>query len=729
MSSASKRRKLGGQGPPQSAASAVSAIAARRRLVASAVENQGSSAEPLTPNTNAFSALQSLMPSKEAEKSPKRSAKQSYLRRNDSNRPSGPVTPKGVSHTTDTVVTNTASSASSSQQPVTSYSSFELSRNNHRIKANGIMEIEVDESERFVVLGSFGIRVTRGEVKMAGATLRASESIFWVHAPHCLALPVIRTTQDSRLELHSDSNLIYLRKLGRLSPLLRKMWNEPADADGDAAAGRSFKFISTSSDAPKRCIIQELASPPEWNRMMDSVLPSEVALTFSKRPCTAFICGPKSAGKSTFARLLTNRLLTSSHGNTKAVIVLDLDPGQPEFAPPGTLSLIRVSRPNFGAPFTHTTFDDPSNKILRCHALASVTPASAPDLFVACATELYETYLRSYRKCPLVINTPGWILGTGQDLLVELITKIRPAEVIYMSQDGPADVVDVLKAATKQKFTTLPSQPSEFMSRTAAHFRSMQMMSYFHSQTVSDASWTKASSIKWLTQPLTSVRPYLVQYEGKNSGIMGILSYDFQTPPDLLAASIDGSIVAIVEIEELAAFREFGKEFGRSDKADAGTGAQIKIHKTRDGLPYIVNSADSKLDPRHCRTVGLALIRGIDTQNRTLQVITPLPIASLEQIRSGGRRIALVHGNFDSPHWAYTEDLYDKSTQDDLAENELQISDGDTSEEEENQETAQANPSNISTVPWIETLKGNQKRPVGSRVWRVRRDLGRNHTD
>ena len=28
-------------------------------------------------------------------------------------------------------------------------------------------------------------------------------------------------------------------------------------------------------------------------------------------------------------------------------------------------------------------------------------------------------------------------------------------------------------------------------------------------------------------------------------------------------------------------------------------------------------------------------------------------------------------------------------------------------------------------VPWVETLQGSQGRGVGSRVWRVRRDLGR----
>ncbi|KAG6005965.1 hypothetical protein E4U43_000514 [Claviceps pusilla] len=682
--SSSKRRKLEGELPPPSPVSAVSAIAARRRLGASAVQSQSNSPEPMTSSTNPFSALQSPKPqkSKDEARSSRKSAKQSLLHRNDANRPNASPAPQGA---------------------------------------------------RFIVLGCFGIRVVTGEVTIAGATLRSSENIFWVYAPHCLAMPVIRTTQDSRLRLHNDTNSIHLKKLGRLSPLFKRLWNEPAEANDDAGK-RSFRFIGTSSDVPKKCVIQELISPPEWNKLLASIAPT----TASGNEYSAFICGPKSAGKSTFARLLTNRLLTTSHGESKAVIVLDLDPGQPEFAPPGTVSLVRVSRPNLGAPFSHTSFGDPGNTVVRCHALASVTPASSPDLFIACATDMYEFYQRFHRKSPLIINTPGWVLGTGLDLLVTLITRMRPAQVIYMSEEGPVDVVETLEEATKREFSTLPSQPSDFMSRTSAHFRSMQMMSYFHSHVQPESKTAKTSSVRWLSQPLSHARPYVVQYEGTNQGILGILSYDCQTPPHLLAASINGAILAIVEIEAPAAFREIHDT--KSTIGDA-TGADVEIWRTPERLPLLVNATDGTLDPRYCRTIGLALIRGIDAQNKLLQILTPLPLSALEEIQSQGRSIVLVHGSFDSPHWAYTEDLYAEQTnQDDdtTVEKDLDMSDGDSNDEDDDDglvecsRSAQGNRAyacDASTVPWIETLTGNQKRPVGSRVWRVRRDLGKSNGD
>ncbi|KAG5930908.1 hypothetical protein E4U53_002061 [Claviceps sorghi] len=746
--SSSKRRKLEGEPPPPSAVSAVSAIAARRRLGASAVPSQRSSPEPVTPSTNSFSALQSLKPkkSKDGNRSPRKSAKQSLVQRNEASRAGASPAPQGASRASDLASIVTNSSLAPPQPPNISYSSFQIPQIKHHAMADGSLEVSLDEGERFIVLGCFGIRVVTGEVTVAGATLRESESILWVYAPHCSAVPVIRTTQDCRILFHNDPNSVHIKKLGRLSPLFKRLWNEPAEATDDAGK-RSFRFvcaqerrpqshelviltqpqIGTSSDVPKRCVIQELVSPPEWNKLLASIAPT----TSSGNQHSGFICGPKSAGKSTFARLLTNRLLTTCHGDSRAVIVLDLDPGQPEFTPPGTVSLIRVSRPNLGVPFSHTSFGDPGNTVLRCHALASVTPASSPDLFIACATDLYEFYQRFHRKSPLIINTPGWILGTGLDLLVALIKRMRPAQVIYMSEEGPADVVETLEEATKHEFSTLPSQPSDFMSRTSAHFRSMQMMSYFHSQVLPGCKTAKSSPIKWLAQPLSHTRPYVVQYEGKNQGILGILSYDCQTPPHLLAASINGAILAIVEIEEATAFREVRDT--RAD-VDVETGTGVDICRTPEGLPLVVNATDGTLDPRYCRTIGLALIRGIDAENKSLQVITPLPLSALEQVQSQGRSIVLVHGNFDSPHWAYTEDLYEQTNQDDDAvEKDLDMSDGDSSEDcggAVDCSTAQgASADHVSTVPWIETLGPNQKRPVGSRVWRVRRDLGRNTGD
>lgn len=431
------------------------------------------------------------------------------------------------------------------------------------------------------------------------------------------------------------------------------------------------------------------------------------------RPLTTLICGPKSAGKSTFTRLLANRFLTLPTAG--GVVVLDLDPGQPEYAPPGTLSLVHVTKPNLGAPFTHPGVDDGQYRVLRCHSLASANPASATELHLECAMDLYEHYRRTHRHLPLLVNTPGWILGLGLQLLVQLISNIRPAEVVYMSEEGPMDTVEALMGATKDSFTTLPSQPAEFASRTAAHFRDMQFMSYFH------AVFDPVGRLDWGATALSMRRPIAVCYAGRRRGILGILRYDYQLESNLLAEAINGMVLAIVEIESPEAFRGLVQAQMASIDSVAHQGGPA-TPTTPEGIPFIPNPNDIALDPRHSRTIGLALVRGIDTARRALNILTPTPTQRIADARAKGHDIVLVFGNFDAPTWAYTEHMFELEVDDDAGPAELEVKDDDTGDDSDDNDPSDGGD---TAAPWVEALSGSQKRPVGSQVWRVRRDLGR----
>lgn len=579
-----------------------------------------------------------------------------------------------------------------------------------------------------------------------GASLKRSEKVHWIQATHCHAIPVLRTVEKTELHILPDPKFVGLHQLGRLSPLFRKMWCETSGSTTSANL-KTFQIVShlglamhrltvlqlcTSEDAPKRSIIQELVSPPAWNKKLAAL----VSVALEASPLTTLVCGPKSAGKSTFSKLLTNRLLTESSltQRVEGVSVLDLDPGQPEYAPAGTLSLTHVTSPNLEPSFAHPGIDNVANRIVRCHALASVSPASDPDLYLEIAMDLFETYRRTTPENPLVINTPGWILGTGLDLLVEVITRVKPEEIVYMSEEGPFETVEALRSATTKSFTTMPSQQSEFTSRTAAHLRAMQMMSYFH---LADTNLA-VSRLEWKSTPLSNKPPLLIRYAIERPGILGVLSYDYQSPPELLAETINGMVLAVVEIEDPKAFRGLAND----DPSSIGVGNAMDVDRdgkkptgpqiftTPEGIPFIPNYNDIALDPAYSRTIGLALIRGIDAKSQTLQVITPISPERIGKIRSLGRDIVLVHGKFDAPSWAYTEELYGRADESEGADRAIEVMDEDTSEDDSDAEPEDVgNVSDVKSIPWVEILKGNEKRPVGSRVWRVRRDLGRNAGD
>lgn len=61
----------------------------------------------------------------------------------------------------------------------------------------------------------------------------------------------------------------------------------------------------------------------------------------TENPPKILICGPKKTGKSTLTRRLVNALLV----HHDSVNLLEADCGQPQFGPPGFVSMTNVSEP------------------------------------------------------------------------------------------------------------------------------------------------------------------------------------------------------------------------------------------------------------------------------------------------------------------------------------------------------------------------------------------------
>jgi polynucleotide 5'-hydroxyl-kinase GRC3/NOL9 len=506
-----------------------------------------------------------------------------------------------------------------------------------------------------------------------------------------------------------------------------------------------------SSDAFRDSFVDCLTVVPEWNRLI-----TELAETSAKGHSTILVTGPKGSGKSTFCRLLANRWITGlqqpDDARSNGVAFLDLDPGQPEFAPPGTMSLLHLALPNLSPPFCHAIINRNSrNRTVRSHALAAITPAQDSDHYLECALDLLAEYHRTLRgRCPLIINTPGWIQGSGLDLLCELIQRMRPASVIYLSEEGPAETVDGLsEACGATPLMTLPSQPSEYVARTPLHLRTMQTMSYFHQ----DPNTQGASQTQWDPRPLPDVAPWVVSYAGPGRGFFGIVFYDYSPPAHLVAEALNGTIVALVRIEDKAAFRmtvkacnaenvDTGSEqedasdsqTGSSEKVDAASNRDLVV-PSREHLPLVRMADGATLDPKHSSLVALALIRGIDVLNKSLHLLAPLDEQTLRAVADQPQSYVFVAGRFETPTWAYTEDLLSQSGNSASRDYEGQTQDpgsdtGLTDRLGPERETGNSQQSLETTGhPWVEVLRGDQKRAVGSRVWRVRRDLGRTASD
>ncbi|ESL11351.1 hypothetical protein TRSC58_00900 [Trypanosoma rangeli SC58] len=156
-----------------------------------------------------------------------------------------------------------------------------------------------------------------------------------------------------------------------------------------------------------------------------ALLPEVVPMIVKQSSGAVVVLGSQNIGKSTLARFLANALF-SQHG---VCYWLDLDLGQPEFSPPGVVSLYCVQQPLL------RPRDTAKVKLVRSFFLGGSRPrcpratAIAIDQICAIAEPLQ-------RRHPVVVNTHGWVLSTGRRMTVEAIRRLRPKHIVHLVKEG-----------------------------------------------------------------------------------------------------------------------------------------------------------------------------------------------------------------------------------------------------------------------------------------------------
>uniref|UniRef100_A0A7M4EWV9 Polynucleotide 5'-hydroxyl-kinase NOL9 n=1 Tax=Crocodylus porosus TaxID=8502 RepID=A0A7M4EWV9_CROPO len=139
------------------------------------------------------------------------------------------------------------------------------------------------------------------------------------------------------------------------------------------------------------------------------------------------VCGPKCVGKSTFNRYLINLLLN----HLPCVEYLECDLGQTEFTPPGCVSLMNISDPFLGPPFTHQR--TPRKMVYY----GDVSCDQDTERYIDTVKYVFNSYKK---EVPLVINTMGWVKGVGLLLLIDIIRLLSPSHIVQISAEDFKDM-------------------------------------------------------------------------------------------------------------------------------------------------------------------------------------------------------------------------------------------------------------------------------------------------
>ncbi|PWN49038.1 hypothetical protein IE53DRAFT_318327, partial [Violaceomyces palustris] len=441
-----------------------------------------------------------------------------------------------------------------------------------------------------------------------------------------------------------------------------------------------------------------------------------------EEPIVVLVRGSKRVGKSTFSRLLLNRLLSQGGGK---VAFLELDLGQSEFSPPGSVSLHVFQATS--APNSHRRDGDAWPGILvgpnwchprlsvRSHWLGETSPKDDPSLYLLAVEDLMRFYRQEIcqdggdedggkrgnrvAKVPLVVNTQGWVKGLGAELSKRVEKLVLPSHILEIeppsaSSLGEVEINGLVGAVDDASLKRL----------NAADLRTLSIMSFLHSFKLASV---RNPSPKWdFDRPTLGLRPFVVDLTkgGLQAGIH-ILPSGSCVPDELKLLALNGSLVSLFCIDHQDEEEEEEGEKGNKDPC------HVWIRSLTRPRPSVSCSESLGF-----RSLGLGLVRSIDYASSKLHLLTPIPIQDLTH----QTRLGIMKGGIELPIWA---SLDFQSIQEALAGQQQ-------GKEQSQQGTSTLAGVERERVPYLDwpapALVGGQGQAVvGERKRRVRRNLMR----
>jgi polynucleotide 5'-hydroxyl-kinase GRC3/NOL9 len=234
--------------------------------------------------------------------------------------------------------------------------------------------VVLEPGETLALVGTYSLTVQKGAIKIAGTALYPSSRPHHIFAIKCSPIPIL-----TALSQPTSTSDVPSRPTSRLSERIPSLANVNASnsvvlirplhtgVEGLGKVCRTFagvfdvdsKGLDDCLGIPTCRVAHTLHSPalipfslpPSWQDALSSPLIPDIhhlseptPFTPSSHPLVALVRGPKRTGKSTFARTLLNRLVSSF----TRVAYLECDVGQTEFTPPGMVALHVIDRPVFG---------------------------------------------------------------------------------------------------------------------------------------------------------------------------------------------------------------------------------------------------------------------------------------------------------------------------------------------------------------------------------------------
>jgi polynucleotide 5'-hydroxyl-kinase GRC3/NOL9 len=201
---------------------------------------------------------------------------------------------------------------------------------------------------------------------------------------------------------------------------------EDSEAEVLSASNPSFERI-------------EEAFPSEWLEALKTVSRLD--------PADILVLGGVDVGKSTFALMCANRILSTG---VKPVAILDGDLGQTDIGPPGALSYTLLDKPTvdlFNFRFEEAVF------------IGSLTPYQVVDRIVESLTYLKSR--ASARSKAIIVNTDGWFTVEAIPYKARIVERLKPKATVIIDRDIDLSLIE--DAAKSSGSTLIRIPPPKYI--------------------------------------------------------------------------------------------------------------------------------------------------------------------------------------------------------------------------------------------------------------------------
>ncbi|SCV04231.1 LAME_0H16798g1_1 [Lachancea meyersii CBS 8951] len=477
------------------------------------------------------------------------------------------------------------------------------------------------QGQDVMIAGSFQLQILKGGIKFNDVHYNASQSPISIWHPSCSSMSPISssfyagwnertfiTSEVSKTRMNQQNfecillisnRCTGLLDIAKLDYVFRNLWvSREYFSSQHIKSSRSSTFVVLSHETMRDpSSVSTLNISRSWSNKL-----AELSLFHQRNShdMRIMVLGGKNSGKSTFLRLLLQKLLHVDNEDDESLFYLDIDPGQTEFSRPECISLSGIQKDlELGNPLGQSKIVPISERYLGTN-----NPSVFPTQYLAEVSELIDLFTGYAHMGTTLLNVPGWVKGFGIQIMNSVIRRFKPTHILLLGSE----------AKTQSLLSELQIDPTFSTPLRENYEPEIDFLDGYHGTTTT-------FSLKAKIQPHHLRQFRLLSYFHRLRRPSKVIEYDFT--PLIKKAPLRVSFGSLAPVKAFK-LESIGNNWTDANIKDVLEGTVVGVYKTSDKLVVDTkNSFPILKENVNEEFFGLGLIHSIDIQGAYLNIYLP----------------------------------------------------------------------------------------------------------